>query len=118
MALPLFRRALRSPVPLNRCTAAATLALIDQPWSRDELFAVLGESDDQEMTAECRAALAESRDPDVRQAATAWEERNPHEPEAGHFISVGEMAPGLVRAKMSELRERVAALAVRAPSGS
>lgn len=36
-AIELFRRALRSSIPANRMTAAASLALIDQPWSRQEL---------------------------------------------------------------------------------
>src|SRR5262245_35780520 len=40
-ALPLFRRALRSDVPANRGEAAAVLALVDRPWSRRELRAVL-----------------------------------------------------------------------------
>src|SRR5262249_8231268 len=54
LALDLFRKALRSPVPANRKTAAAVLALIDQDWSREELLAVLRESDDQLPTMECR----------------------------------------------------------------
>ena len=53
LALPLFRRALRSHIPTNRSLAAATLALIDRPWSLRELTTVLVESDDQEATSEC-----------------------------------------------------------------
>lgn len=34
LVLNLFRRALRSKIPYNRTTAAAALAIIDEPWSR------------------------------------------------------------------------------------
>jgi hypothetical protein len=114
MALPLFRRALRSSVPVNRSTAAAVLALIDQPWSRAELLAILRESEDQEMTCESRAALGESRDPAAWRAVAEWEERNPHEPESGPWISLREMAlrhqPEWLLDEMDKLRERVASL--------
>jgi hypothetical protein len=116
-AVELFRRALRSDVPANRCTAAAALALIDRPWSRAELLAVLRESDDQERTSECRAALAESRDPGTREAVQNWEERNPHEAEIGPFISMREMLlrhqPQWLRYQMDELRERLVAVTRR-----
>src|SRR5258705_10255156 len=85
-ALPLFRRALRSDIPVNRTMAAAVLALIDRPWSRSELLAVLGETDDQEATADCRAALLECHNEEARKAVLAWEEANPHEPEPGPWI--------------------------------
>jgi hypothetical protein len=90
LALPLCRRALRSGVPANRCTVAATLALIDRPWSRRELIAALEESDDQEQTADCRAALLECHDAEAHRAVRIWEERNPHEPEAGTFLEIGD----------------------------
>lgn len=114
LAIPLFRRALRSDVPANRSTAAAVLALIDQPWSRAELLAVLSESDGQEATCECRAALAESRDPAARRAVEEWETRNPREAERGPWISMREVSlrhrPQWLLYEMDKLRERVAGL--------
>jgi hypothetical protein len=107
----LLRRALRSDVPANRCTAAAALALFDQPWSRAELLAVLGGSDDQLATCECRAALAESRDPDARAAVLVWEARHPREPEPGPWISGDEVmlrgSPAWLRHEMDKLRDRL-----------
>lgn len=118
-AVPLFRQALRSSVPANRTTAAAVLALIDQPWSRAELLAVLRESADQEMTGECRAALAESRDPEARRAVEDWQERDPHESEPGPWITMREMYLRnqllLLFYEMDKLRECVAGLSLRGP---
>jgi hypothetical protein len=118
-ALPLLRRALRSSVPCNRSTAAAVLGLIDAPWSRRELLAVLEGSDDQEATAECRAALQESRDAAARAAAWGWEEQNPHESESGPFITLAEMMlrhrPQWVRYEMEQLYERVRTLCQHLP---
>ncbi len=109
--LPLFRRALRSPIPMNRTVAAATLALIDRPWSRRELLAVLGELDDQEATAECRAALCECRDEQAHLAVWGWEARHPHEPEPGPYITMGEVMlrnrSQWIRWEMEQLHERV-----------
>lgn len=120
-ALPLFRRALRSPIPINRCVAAAVLALIDRPWSRGELLAVLRESDDQQATAECRAALLECHDAEAREAVLAWEEANPHEPEPGPWITMTEMAlrncPRRVRSEMERLHDRVMMVRDREPGG-
>ena len=111
LALMLFRRALRSTIPYNRTTAAAALAIIDEPWSRKELIAVLEESDDQEATADCRAALMHTHDPEAHRIVTDWETRNPHEPEAGPFISMQEMClqtcEGYVQYEMTNLHERV-----------
>jgi hypothetical protein len=53
---------LRSPIPINRILAAA-LAVIEQPLRTRGLLLALRESDDQEVTAEARAALLELRDP-------------------------------------------------------
>jgi hypothetical protein len=124
LALPLIRQALRSRVPLDRCTVAAVLALIDRPWSRRELMAALESSDEQERTVECRAALLECRDEEAHRAVRDWEERNPHEPETptylevegrtvGPCVSMGELwsrvsyiAP-LVRYEMEKLHDRV-----------
>lgn len=94
LALPLIRRALCSGVPANRTAVAAILALIDRPWSRRELVANLETFDDQEMTADCRAALLECRDEEAHRAVRAWEERNPHEPEAPTFLQIGDREYG------------------------
>jgi hypothetical protein len=118
-ALPLFRRALRSPIPWNRIIAAAILALIDRPWSRRELIAVLGETTEQEATAECRAALRECHDQTALQAADAWEAANPHEPEQGRVISMREVtlrnASVWVQSRMEQYHERVMRVRDREP---
>lgn len=88
LALPLFRSSLRSPIPASRCTAAAILSLIDQPWCRDELMSVLRDSRDQDLTADSRAALLESRDTDAHRVAREWEVENPHEPEAPSYLEI------------------------------
>jgi hypothetical protein len=88
LALPLFRRALLSDIPINRSAVAAILALIDRPWSRQELLATLEQSDDQEKTADARAALLECRDEECHRAVLAWEQRNPHEEEPGKYLAV------------------------------
>jgi hypothetical protein len=89
LALPLFRRALLSNAPANRTTVAATLVLIDKPWSRRVLLGALECSDEQERTADARVALLESREEEARRAVLAWEQRNPHEPEAGSYLEIG-----------------------------
>ena len=90
---------------------SAPVALIDRPWSRQELLAILRESDEQEATAECRAALWETHDAESHRAVQAWEERNPHEAERSRFVSMGEMmlcnCPGWVRHEMENLHDRV-----------
>jgi hypothetical protein len=118
-ALPLFRRALRSPIPANRSMAAAVLALIDRPWSRRELLAVLNVSDDQEATSQCRAALRESHDEEAQLAVEEWEQVNPHEPEPGPWITMGELAlrncSQWVRSEMENLHDRVMKVRDREP---
>jgi hypothetical protein len=94
LALPLIRRALCSNVPANRTEVAAILALIDRPWSRRELIANLEMWDEQEMTADCRAALLECRDDEAHRVVREWEDRNPHEPEAPTFLQIGEREYG------------------------
>jgi hypothetical protein len=115
----LFRRALRSNIPMNRTAAAATLALIDRLWSRRELLAVLRESNDQETTAACRAALLECHDVDAHTAVLSWEEANPHEPETGRFISMKEMmlrhTSSQLRYEMEQLHDRVMKIRDREP---
>ncbi len=115
LALSLFRRALRSAIPYNRTTAAAALAIIDEPWSRAELFAVLRESDDQSATAECRVALMLTHHPEAHQCVANWEGRNPHEPESGPFISMQEMMlrsrGNYLQYEMEKLHDRVLPMA-------
>ena len=89
MALPLIRKALLADVPINRSQAAAILALIARPWSRRELLGALEASDDQDKTADARAALLESGDEEAQRAVLVWEERNPHENEVGTYLEVG-----------------------------
>jgi len=110
-ALPLFRRALRSHIPHTRTVAAAILALIDRPWSRRELLAVLESSTEQAPTAECRAGLLETHDAEAHRRVQEWEERNPHEPEMGRFITIGEAMlrdrARFIRWEMEQLHDRV-----------
>lgn len=87
-ALPLIRQGLLSTVPLDRTDVAAILTLMDAPWSRRELLRALDATDDQERSADTRAALLESGREEDRQAVLAWEAKNPHEPERGSFIEV------------------------------
>jgi len=88
LALAIFRKTLRSAVPANRTMAAAILALIDRPWSRRELIGGMESSEDQMLTADCRAALLECHDEAAHQAVKDWEARNPHEPETGTFVTI------------------------------
>jgi hypothetical protein len=89
LALPLIRKGLLADIPINRSQVAAVLALIAKPWSRRELLRALESSDDQEKTADARAALLESGDEEAQRAVLAWEERNPHEDELGSYLEVG-----------------------------
>ena len=111
MAVDLFRKALRSSIPLNRITAAAALAVMDQPWCRRELASVLDESNDQLMTAECRSALLETHSEEHHRRVHHWEELNPHEPEQGPFIYLDEMSlqhsDERIRWEMQNLHDRV-----------
>lgn len=119
-ALALIRQALLADTPCNRTTAAAILALIARPWSMRELFRALDASDDQQKTADARAALLETGDPEAEKAV-AWEERNPHEVEPDKHIEVGgrrirvysmdevvlNSTGTFVRHEMDELHDRV-----------
>jgi hypothetical protein len=87
-ALPLIRRGLLGDIPCERMTVAAVLALIAKPWSMRELLRALEASDDLEKTTAARAALLETGDPDAEKAVLAWEERNPHEEEPGHYLEI------------------------------
>lgn len=110
-ARDLFHRALRSDVPLDRNTAAAALAIIDQPWSHKILQSVLTESTDQEATAECRSALMALPHRHLHESVMEWERINPHEPETGQFISMGEMSlrnrDTWIQQEMEKLHDRV-----------
>ncbi len=88
MALPLIRKALVAEIPICRTEVAAILALINEPWSRRELLGALDASEDQEKTADARAALLELSDPDAERAVLEWEQRNPHEKEKGSYIEI------------------------------
>lgn len=88
-ALPLIRHGLLANVPMDRSQVAAILALIGKPWSIRELLRALAESDDQEKTADARAALLETCDAEAEKAVLAWEERNPHENEVGSYLEIG-----------------------------
>lgn len=87
--LPLVRKALLADIPINRTEVAAILAVIGKPWSMRELLRALESSDDQERTADARAALLESGNEDAQKAVLAWEERNPHENETGTYLEIG-----------------------------
>ncbi|MBS0260676.1 MAG: hypothetical protein JSS02_01870 [Planctomycetes bacterium] len=87
-ALPLIRKALVGDIPCDRTTVAAVLGLIAKPWSIRELLTALAKSDDQEKTADARAALLEIGDPEAEKAVLAWEERNPHEEEPGYYLDL------------------------------
>lgn len=114
-ALPLIRQGVGT-------TVAATLALINKPWSTRELLRALEASDSHEHTAAVRAALRELNDAEAEAAAHDWESRHPREPEAGAYVeidgrrigpsvTVGEhmllSMPAWLRQEMQELHERV-----------
>lgn len=89
LALPLIRKGLLADVPMDRMSVAAILALIGKPWSMRELLEALEACDDQEKTADARAALLETGDPEAERAVLAWEEKNPHENEAPSYLEIG-----------------------------
>jgi hypothetical protein len=122
LALPLIRKALLADIPVNRSEVAAILGLINQPWIWRELLRALETSDDQEKTADARAALLECGDEECAKAVLAWEERNPHEDEPGSYLEIGDRRVGpfyslgeislknraaQMRYEMEKLRERV-----------
>lgn len=87
-ALLLIRKCLLSDIPMNRSMVAAILALIGRPWSTRELLRALEHSDNQEKTADARAAILQLGDPDAEKAVLAWEQNNPHEDEIGTYLEV------------------------------
>jgi hypothetical protein len=72
---PLIRRALRSSsgssfdIPL---WAVAVLAVVDRPWSRQELVSLLEEGTDTNQQVYCVLALKNSADPEARKVAATW----------------------------------------------
>ncbi|MDB5308277.1 MAG: hypothetical protein JWO38_2479 [Gemmataceae bacterium] len=121
-ALGLIRRSLLADIPINRSEVAAILAVIGQPWAIRELLGALESSDDQEKTADSRAALLETGDEECEKAVLAWEERNPHENETGSnleingrklgpFYSFGELSlknrASWIKYEMDKLHDRV-----------
>jgi hypothetical protein len=111
IAVEMFRRALRSSVPYDRSLAAAALAVLDEPWCRDELLAVLQESTDEYATAECRAALNAISDILSLTVVREWELTNLQEPEFGQPITVQRsMLEGVgdwLRVEMEQIVARV-----------
>jgi hypothetical protein len=104
---PLFRRALLTEDSTrdDRSVAAAVLAVLDSPWSRVILLAVLRELSSAGMTAEVRAALRECRHPAAHGAADAWERDHPPPP-----LEVKSPTAGLLRLQMEAVHERVMAV--------
>ena len=85
-AAPLMRAALRS----GDSSIAAILAVIDEPWCREELLAVLTESSDQWITCAVRAALRASRHPSMHEAVEVWEANHPHHVDTSAGITLRE----------------------------
>ncbi|MCA9007426.1 MAG: hypothetical protein KDA70_19295 [Planctomycetaceae bacterium] len=113
-ALRLLRAALRSEIPNNRMIAAAVLALIDQPWSREELLSAFSESEELAQTAECRAALLETQCSQAHQIVSEWQARHPVQRESDEWMTVEEMnirsLPVYLQWEMDDLRERIVPL--------
>lgn len=111
IAVETFRRALRSKIPCNRITAAAALAIVDQPWSRAELAGALDASNDHERTSECRSALMTTHSQEAHEKVRDWEARHPREAEEGPFISMTEMSLRMsdetINYEMEKLHDRV-----------
>jgi hypothetical protein len=120
MALHVSRRALRHRVKRGRqspvswhvdgvsdvaLNMAILLAAIDEPWTRRELYEVLAEAKSDglswEMALPCVAALAESKDPEARQTASAWR----HVFDRADYESVERLFFHFVPQRRSELDE-------------
>lgn len=111
LAVQTFRRALRSEIPLNRITSAAALAILDEPWSRQELHAVLQESHDWVMTTECRSALITTHSSESHQVVLEWEQRHPRPADEGPYLSMDEaslrQSDEMINWEMEKLHDRV-----------
>jgi hypothetical protein len=129
--LHLIRKALRSDIPTNRIAVAAILAVIAKPWSTRELLRAINECDDQEATAEARAALLEVGGAEAEKAVLEWEAKNPHENETGSYLEIngrrlgpfftfGELSlknsASRIRYEMDKLHDRVMKLREVIPS--
>lgn len=121
-AIDLVRKSLTTGTPDCRTGTSAILALFNTEWSKRELLRAMNGSADQFKTAEVRAALLETGDPEMRTAVLAWEAVHPHEDEtkryididgqtAGPFYSVNnyslKLSAGMLRYDMQKFRDRV-----------
>lgn len=106
----LFRKALQSVIPYARAIAAASLAILDEDWARDEMVDVLKETADRESTSECRAALRESRFKEAQTFVDDWERNNPGEEPAWRHD-----ASEWIRYEMQTLHDRILPLRGRKP---
>ncbi len=121
-AMELVRKSLRSCIPNNRIEMAAALAVIDLSWCHSELVAVLNETSDQERTAECRAALLESRDVELHRFVEEWEARYPYEKPSEEDLTVGDWVlmrcTQYIQFEMQSLHDRVIVLRNRFRPGA
>lgn len=108
-AIPVIRRALRNERIGAGNETTAALAIIDRPWSRDELRAVLDEWQyrDPDELLPIAVALQESHDPEARAAGDEWEQRC--EPR------LVECERDSLNFKTERIRDRVARLRDRTP---
>jgi hypothetical protein len=109
-ALPAIRRALlASERGSNR--VAATLAIIDRPWSRQELLDVLeGVYRDIDQALPLVVALEESSDPKVRAIAEEWIDRSDQDLVKGHRQDL--------QWSMERLRDQAVRLRHQVPAGA
>lgn len=112
LAISLLRRALRDSSQWVRLPAAAALGLVDLPWSRRELIAVLEESDDADATIECKEALRTSAEPAAAWAVSSWERSHsasqaPRPSFAQQIYTVGGGCEALLADSMRRLRTRI-----------
>lgn len=132
LAISIVRSGLSSDIPMGRTQIVAILSLIQAPWCQQELLRALIASDDQAKTADIRAALVEYWGATGERAVLKWEERNPHEKEAGRYIDVGGRTRGpfysfeeaylenrisWINREMDEFRDRVSQFRNVVPNG-
>lgn len=120
IAIETFRRALRSEIPCCRITAAAALAIIDQPWSRRELTDAVKASRDHVATSECRSALMTTHSQECHAFVLEWEKENPRDAKQGPYITIDEMSLRMsdetIHWEMEKLHDRILPLRRVAPS--
>ncbi len=121
-AIKIFQKAIRSSIPGNRIVAAAALALINQPWSLREMIIILEESDEQELTLECRAALRETDHAELHETVRQWEQNHPHQAEKTEWITMGERylrsVQSYIQLEMEELHDRILSIRGNIPPES